>query len=1482
MYNAALFAVKTFLLLISETQRRIQFGVAKKIKNEARKIVLEKEEEARDAGFSAFKAGVATKKAKMFIPPSTVTTATHHPAAKREPIYSFASIFKDVNPFGGGNPLLTKETESEPIIWDILDEKEEYPFVNEYPKDGDKDEQTEKLLALVDQSSNSLMQEAVDQPKKALFNESLLKPSSMYVGASVASCLGEITIITTPYAPYGDEEMKEVFQLVVSSLEDLSDESSLSYPKRVSIVENIAKVKACLIVLDLECDDLIVEMFEHFMKSVWNACKPNNDDLVQPNHEIDVLAGHENDVNLIAIIWVPKSRQSHRRIRRWTLAYHLKVPPPPMPPQQPRGGPRQRILPTPRGVNMIEWSLGNCFILAAIMDYRIRVWNAVDNSLVHSLTGYNESTYVLDVYPFNLRIAMSAGYDGKTIVWDTWEGVPIRIFEIGRFKLVDGKFSPDGTSIVLFDEETQLAPYRRNMQDLHCDSGMIPYPDPYQSMYQQKRLGSLGFEWRPSSVRFAVGTEISLVDQEYQVPPVVDLDILMDPLLEFLDAKDWEPEIESKTKKIKAEADFMTSSGRRVKRRNLDGKAIASEDLSSHKDNPKRRLVFKLPNQDTSKRELVGPSSTTPPHDIDESSKNLSSINGNGEFVERKENFGSHMKYMNHVSLLEGSIKLGGAKSCLIKRPRITEPILSVAESLDESCPDGSYNIENVVNEKQPIEKGEFSPSDYKIQKGNMNNIGKGAILALLNYSSGNDDVFDLSPYSRESKDKENSRMSFSQAGEDNAGTLDRNKKYSGIVDVKKNNIGEGVKGIGRVSPMKSNVTPNNDSPRIVNDSDKAPVVAVVVKEKLSDVIEKSTGKPVVDAVNENDSKDKLKTCKPTDKVSKGKALDVLKVNESDKASVVNESDKAPVVKESDKAPVVAAVVKKKPAVADKHKADAVKPPNVVIDKAINVVVADNGMWGCLSIDVVPDNIQDDPTKVVKENVLAVVNDQASDVLKNTGKKSVIGKDKGLSDNPKDKPKNYAPSKEKAKPKVKAKPNPKQKVNPEVKAKVDVRIGKSKKEDSDSELETDEIVSSSDEVYRKPKKLKLKDGLKRNRNVSDSDSSSIDEENIKRLLYKLIKKVKKEESNEESVSKKGKKKTKKLTPVEAVHEEYLLSFQTLRVRTSHSHFYNVVYQPMGMSDGLKGQICWDVVRRLREDSLISDIDWCSYIYDCLQQSRLPLGTNHYLGPLTFLVELELKDHVLEVLELHSEWTEAEGQETEGFTGKKASLEYPGDGKFLDLHETYVKLFKNPISFDVDGNGDNDEDDGDDDADDVDQNEDDEDGNLDDDVRNVDDVGNGDDGGNVGVGRNKAVQENETIQENETVEENETVQKNETIEEQQDEEHLVVEEAVEENEILSTPETYTQWLDRNANFVGEGNVLDQVLENTKVVNACPVTPERMPTHLSKLSPSPRKRMVKPSSYLLSPYMNKKTNFFSKITKLEFIMGNSLFAMQGDKM
>nr|GMD19941.1 PH-interacting protein [Ipomoea batatas] len=176
---------------------------------------------------------------------------------------------------------------------------------------------------------------------------------------------------------------------------------------------------------------------------------------------------------------------------RWEIqgqAYHLKVPPPlssmPPPTTSLRGGHGKEIASKLLvGVNMIyacgdrivhdsmSWCLWILFSVAVCLDMLLLM------------------TYVLDVHPFNPRIAMSAGYDGKTILWDA-----------------KAKSQKDAK----YDQETQLAPYRRNMQDPLCDSSMLPYPEPYQSMYQRRRFGALGIEWRPPSIKCAVGTDVGL------------------------------------------------------------------------------------------------------------------------------------------------------------------------------------------------------------------------------------------------------------------------------------------------------------------------------------------------------------------------------------------------------------------------------------------------------------------------------------------------------------------------------------------------------------------------------------------------------------------------------------------------------------------------------------------------------------------------------------------------------------------------------------------------------------------------------------------------------------------------------------------------------------------------------------------------------------------------------------------------------------
>ncbi|GJZ39710.1 hypothetical protein Tco_0586273 [Tanacetum coccineum] len=252
--------------------------------------------------------------------------------------------------------------------------------------------------------------------------------------------------------------------------------------------------------------------------------------------------------------------------------------------------------------------------------------------------------------------------------------------------------------------------------------------------------------------------------------------------------------------------------------------------------------------------------------------------------------------------------------------------------------------------------------------------------------------------------------------------------------------------------------------------------------------------------------------------------------------------------------------------------------------------------------------------------------------------------------------------------------------------------------------------------------------------------------------------------------------------------------------------------------------------------------------------------------------------------------------------RKANSYYHGDGKFVELQEKYVQVFKDPISFDVGMNSvdgdDGDDDDGDGNGDDDGTRDDDARGdsdvNRDDDnadSRNDDDVG-GDGNGNDEEGGCKSIEK----QVDATTKEVDATTKEvdaKTKEVNAKTKENVVEES---DEITCTPESFSQWIDANSDFILEqidcvvdeylyGDALDaiaEVAEDMQRNNEGTVTPERLVTRHSKASPSPNKRMVKPSSYLLSPYMNKKTKVLPKINRSEFMIGTSLFAMQRDKI
>ncbi|KAE8690421.1 putative translation initiation factor if-3 [Hibiscus syriacus] len=84
----------------------------------------------------------------------------------------------------------------------------------------------------------------------------------------VAICVGEFFRILAPQPPFADKYLRDIFKLILSVFVELADSTSAFFSRRVKILETVARCKCCVIMLDIDCDDLIIEMFNIFFSVV--------------------------------------------------------------------------------------------------------------------------------------------------------------------------------------------------------------------------------------------------------------------------------------------------------------------------------------------------------------------------------------------------------------------------------------------------------------------------------------------------------------------------------------------------------------------------------------------------------------------------------------------------------------------------------------------------------------------------------------------------------------------------------------------------------------------------------------------------------------------------------------------------------------------------------------------------------------------------------------------------------------------------------------------------------------------------------------------------------------------------------------------------------------------------------------------------------------------------------------------------------------
>ncbi|CAN6448387.1 unnamed protein product [Victoria cruziana] len=125
--------------------------------------------------------------------------------------------------------------------------------------------QAATCLSDIDQSPPKSLLVAVQSCADAVAKAELLKQQDKDVRLLISACICEIMRITAPVPPYNDDVLRDAFGLIVGTFSSLNEINSPSFGRIIVILETLAKYRSCVVMLDLECNDLVNEMFRTFL-----------------------------------------------------------------------------------------------------------------------------------------------------------------------------------------------------------------------------------------------------------------------------------------------------------------------------------------------------------------------------------------------------------------------------------------------------------------------------------------------------------------------------------------------------------------------------------------------------------------------------------------------------------------------------------------------------------------------------------------------------------------------------------------------------------------------------------------------------------------------------------------------------------------------------------------------------------------------------------------------------------------------------------------------------------------------------------------------------------------------------------------------------------------------------------------------------------------------------------------------------------------
>lgn len=112
-------------------------------------------------------------------------------------------------------------------------------------------------------------------------------------------------------------------------------------------------------------------------------------------------------------------------------------------------------------VTMVSWDRSDNWVVTAVNDHSIKVWNAKTAKLHNVLRGHTDELYVLESHPKDPYVLLSAGHDGQLFLWDIYKGEKLACFMNtiegqGHGGIFDAKWSPCGSMIAATDSHGHM------------------------------------------------------------------------------------------------------------------------------------------------------------------------------------------------------------------------------------------------------------------------------------------------------------------------------------------------------------------------------------------------------------------------------------------------------------------------------------------------------------------------------------------------------------------------------------------------------------------------------------------------------------------------------------------------------------------------------------------------------------------------------------------------------------------------------------------------------------------------------------------------------------------------------------------------------------------------------------------------------------------------------------------------------------------